>query len=102
MATRKEINEEDIDLMRLIYFNHSKLKSLFLTKKQITLVSYLKSKKASSSEIAKKYNISKHNASTQLGALFNKGYLDRFTMKDKTGGIFFEYTAKKRIFECVF
>lgn len=102
MNEGKEINEEDIDLMRLIYFNHAKIKSLFLTKNQIRLVSYLKSKKASSSEIAKKYNISTNNASTQLSALFDKGYLERFTVKDSTGGIFFEYTAKNRIFECVF
>lgn len=42
--------------------------------------------------------ISIQNASQQLKSLYKKGYLERFELKDPTGGYIFEYTANSELF----
>ena len=80
------MDEKQIDLMRIIYFNYEKVKELSLSKRQVLLVSYLKDRIVTSSDIAVKYNISVQNASQQLNNLFRKGYLVRHEIEDVTGG----------------
>ena len=96
------LDEKQIDLMRTIYFNYEKIRELSLSKRQVELISYLKNEKATSRDIADKYNICVQNASQQLNNLFKKGYLVREEIEDKTGGYLFEYTSRARLFECVF
>ena len=94
--------EQEIDLMRIIYFNHSKAKELSLSKRQVELVSLLNGSKATSRTIADKYGICVQNASQQLNNLYRKGYLIREEVEDKTGGYIFEYQSLPRLFECVY
>ncbi len=96
------MNEHDIDLMRLMYFNYAKFRELSLSKRQVELVTYLKDKSVTSRDIADKCEICVQNASQQLNNLFRKGYLTREEIEDKTGGYLFEYTANQRIFDHVF
>lgn len=42
-------------------------------------------------ELSNLENITTQNASIMLKKLWNKGYLTRLVMKDKTGGNFYEY-----------
>jgi predicted transcriptional regulator len=95
-------SENDIDLMRIIYFNYARVKELSLSKRQVKLVSHLKDKKATAREIASICDTSVQNASQQLSNLFRKGYLVRDEVIDSTGGILYEYSSNGRIFECVF
>jgi predicted transcriptional regulator len=89
----------EIVLRRLIYSNYVKLKELSLSKRQVELITYLKDGKATSRDIADKYEICVQNASQQLNNLFRKGYLTRIEVEDKTGGYIFEYRANQEVFK---
>jgi predicted DNA-binding transcriptional regulator len=87
-----------IEVMKFIYFNSKEVKELSLSKRQVELIGYLKFSKATSRDIADKYDICVQNSSQQLNNLFRKGYLTRVEIEDKTGGYLFEYTANVNLF----
>ena len=95
-------SDKNMDLMRLMYWNHSKFKDISISKRQVKLIAYLKNKNVTSRDIASKYNIVVQNASQQLNNLYRKGYLVREEIEDKTGGYLFVYTSNKRLFDHVF
>jgi predicted transcriptional regulator len=96
------LDEKQIDLMRIIYFNYAKIKDLSLSKRQVEVVSWLKSKGATSRDFAEKFDICVQNASQQLSNLYHKGYLIREEKIDNSGGYYYEYRALPRLFECAF
>ena len=90
---------KDIEVMKFVYFNHSKIKDLSLSTRQVELISYLKRCQATSRDIADMYGICVQNASQQLNNLFRKGYLTRDELIDETGGYLFEYTTNYELLE---
>jgi len=96
------LDEKKIDLMRIIYFNHAKIKELSLSKRQVKVVSWLKFESATARDFAEKFDVCVQNASQQLSNLHRKGYLAREEKIDKTGGYYYEYRTLPRLFECVF
>lgn len=99
---QKMRNEEDIDLMRIIYFNHAKVKDLSLSKRQVKVIKWLKHETATAKSFADKFGVRVQNASQQLSNLYVKGYLVREEKGCETGGYYYEYKSVPRLFECVF
>lgn len=85
--------------MRIAFNHYEKLRGLSISKRQFELVQYLNCKLVTSSDMAKKYNISVQNASQQLNNLYKKGYLIRQEINDSTGGYLFQYTSNPFLFE---
>ena len=96
------MNEERIDLLRLMYFNYKTFREISLRKRKVELVGIMEKGEWTSRDIANLFGICVQNASQQLNNLFRKGYLIRDEIEDKTGGYMFVYTSNPRIFECVF
>ena len=88
----------NLELMRVAYNNYENLRDLSISKRQFELITYLDGKKATSRDIANKYNICVQNASQQLNNVYRKGYLIREEISDKTGGYIFQYTANPFLF----
>lgn len=95
-------DEKEIDLMRTIYFNYAKVKDLSLSKRQVRVISWLKSETATARSFADKFGVCVQNASQQLSNLHTKGYLVREEKACETGGYYYEYKSLPRLFECVF
>lgn len=86
-------------LLKIAFENYDTLKKISISKRQHDLITYLKDRKVTSADIAKKHNISVQNASQQLTNLHNKGYLTREEFVAETGGYIYEYTANKLLFK---
>lgn len=89
----------NIELMKVAFKHYEKLRDLSISKRQFELVQYLNGEKATSRDIADKYNICVQNASQQLNNLYRKGYLIREEVNDSTGGYLFEYTSNPFLFK---
>ena len=89
----------NIELMKVALNNYAKLRDLSISKRQYDLIQHLNNKKATSRDIADKYDICVQNASQQLNNLFRKGYLIREEINDITGGYLFEYTSNPFLFK---
>ena len=89
----------DIEVMKFSYFNYKKARDFSLSKRQVELITYLATNKATSRIISDKYDICVQNASQQLSNLFRKGYLIREEVEDKTGGYLYEYKVNPNLFD---
>lgn len=87
-----------IQAMQFIYTNYEIYKELSLSKGQVEIISWLNRSQATSADLSEMQGISIQNASQQLKSLYKKGYLERFELKDPTGGYIFEYTANSELF----
>mgnify|MGYP000017613356 CR=1 FL=1 len=82
------------DLRLLMLTDLDMVKSLLLTKNDLTLIEFIKSKeevKPVQVAVFKETNV--NNASTKLKKLFEQGYLQRRENNNETGGLEYVYFA---------
>lgn len=71
------------------------IKSILLSDTEYKLYRSIKKGGITSSELSKKQGISVQGANQKLMKLYEKGYLDRKSVPDPTGGFYFNFTRRK-------
>lgn len=71
------------------------VKSILLSDTEYLLYRSIKKGGITSSELSKKQGISVQGANQKLMKLYEKGYLDRKSVPDPTGGFYFNFTRRE-------
>ncbi len=89
------LSTEKEEIMRLVIKDRAVVRRLTITKKAIEIFNFCKEKGgALTRQVAEEFDIDAKTAATEMAKLRSLGYLSRYRLKDKSGGIKYIYYAE--------